>query len=81
MSPFRREKDPYRNFQWKPEYDELAEYNRDRARGVVFEQWTVERMKLIQGDFDEQSERCRGPIVPRGAARVVRYERRPEEGP
>lgn len=38
---------------WKPEYDELAEYNARRHKGIMHDEWQMQRMKKIQSDFDE----------------------------
>jgi hypothetical protein len=38
---------------WKPEYDALACFNAERARGIVHDAQYVARMAEVQRDYDE----------------------------
>jgi hypothetical protein len=44
----RRPCEPY----WKPEYELLAQYNAERARGVVHSEEYANRMAVVQADYD-----------------------------
>jgi hypothetical protein len=38
---------------WKPEYDALARFNTERARGIMHDAQYVARMAEVQRDYDE----------------------------
>lgn len=45
---------------WDPRFDELAEYNTLKAKGLLFSKEKKERMKRLQEEYDEFMMRVYG---------------------
>lgn len=39
---------------WKPEFDQLARFNAEKARGILHAEEYRRKMDAVQRDFDEQ---------------------------